>query len=217
MSLEILSSPELLIGKPAIEVVKSIFELEKERILRGNLINYHYFPGKRSQRDPHIDFSVEEANRLGEKIESNLKQDYDIGISSRVELTEGIGHIPMIDFDCPVCPENLAKIQERLVHLSLDGESLSWAILDSGNSYQIYCLNVLLLARKNNRKTILAFAEKCHSALDFNELQEHDEIIHGWWFLHSAGRGEMCMRLTNNRVKVKVPEVVAVVNNKSFQ
>lgn len=217
MSLEILSLPELLIGKPAIEVVKSIFGLEKERILRGNLINYHYFPGKRSQRDPHIDFSVEEINLLEKKIESNLREDHDIGISSKVELPEGIGHIPMIDFECPICSENLAKIQERLARLSLDGESLRWVILDSGNSYQAYCLNVLLLARKSNRKTILVFAEKCHSVLDFDEDGGHDEITHSWWFLHSASRGEMCMRLTNNCGKNKVPEVIAVVNSKGFQ
>jgi hypothetical protein len=198
-------------------VVKSIFELNEGRILKGNLINYRYFPGRISQRDPHVDLLPEEIEKLEEKVESNLRQDHDIGISSRVELAEGIGHIPMIDFDCPICPENLAKIQERLARLSLGGESPSWVILDSGNSYQAYCLNLLLSATDTDCKTISLFAEKCHSVLDFDEEVMHDEIIHGWWFIHGASRGELCMRLTNNCGKIKLPEVVAVVNNNSFQ
>jgi len=216
MSLETLPSPELLIGKPATEVVKLIFELNKGRIVGGSLINYHYIPGK-FRCAPHIDIIPEEINRLEEKIESNLRQNYDIGISSRLDLTEGIGHIPMIDFDCPIYPKNLAKIQERLARLSFDGESLKWVILDSGNSYQAYCLNFLLLTTDTDSKTIPLFAEKCHSILDFDEDRDNDEIIHSWWFIHSDSGDEMCMRLTNNCGKIKIPEVVAVVDNKSFQ
>lgn len=202
---------ELLIGKSAKEVVEAIFKANHE-IEKGGLILYHYQPGRPTPESTIINFYPNEC--LRPLIESKLVPGFDIGIFSKVELKDGSSaHLPLIDFEAQVCPENLIKIKERLARLPIEGRNTSWAILDSGNHYHAYCLNRLLRIEGAGERTILDFAERCHEILDFDNERRHDEIIHGWWFVHSAKRGGMTLRLTHNRkeLKKKTPEVVAFV------
>lgn len=235
----LLRSPDQLIGKTAVSVVKEIFEWNGDIIEKGWLRRYRYIRATPSpEEEPLFEFTPGESPFLEELIRQNLTPDHEIAFSSSVKLIGGwTGHIPMVDFRLEVNPQNLEKVIERLGRLLLGGEHIVWAILDSGNSYQAYCLNKIIMTEVlDDRWTILRFAEKCHEFLNFHpELRgipwseayrdyrnnaktkpeiKTDPIIDCWWFVHSAARKvpALNLRLTNNvGDKKKIPEVAAVV------
>ncbi|HUV43148.1 MAG TPA: hypothetical protein VMY36_04590 [Patescibacteria group bacterium] len=68
-----------------------------------------------------------------------------------------------------------------------------------------------------NSKLLIRYAERCHSVMDHDEEGKRDKLLDGWWFTHGASRGEMCLRLTQNRPdKLKIPEVVSIINLRSL-
>jgi len=103
-------------------------------IVRGYLYPYSYIEGTPTRKPFSRDYRDhtlirEELVFLGGKINSLLRPGFDVGIASRVEtaflemgeykgfrclMSTNEAHVPMIDFTCPVTPENLAKIKKRL-------------------------------------------------------------------------------------------------------
>lgn len=210
MSPEQILQKERLLGLPAAEVIRYIFA-NKE--MRGFLLRYHYIPGS-PQFSDHFLIPFNRTSDINCALEENRLSDCDIGIYSKVEGAGGISaHIPMIDFNLAVSADGIAKLKNRLVQFIRNSQFNSWVVLDSGNSYQAYCLGHMLPVEKNDEFTIAKFAEVCHQFLDFGDNGTRDEITDGWWFTHSSARGGMTLRLTRNRpeLKKKIPEVIGFV------
>ena len=207
---EQIRSKEQLIGLPAAEVVTYIFA-DKE--MRGFLLRFHYAPGS-PQYSEHFFIPFNRTSDINNVLEENHLPDCDIGIYSKVEKADSFSaHIPMIDFNLAVSADGIAKLKKRLAQFIRNSQFNSWVVLDSGGSYQAYCLGYMLPVEKNDEFTIAKFAEICHQYLDFDNEGMRDEITDGWWFTHSAARGGMTLRLTRNRpeLKKKIPTVISLV------
>jgi hypothetical protein len=201
---------EWLVGRPAVEVVRTIFDFHRNRIKKGSFIKYAYRAGEESLDEPHYDFYPLETASLPSLIDSHFEPGHEIGLSSKIELIDGSNaHLLMLDFDCPVSPHNLSKISRRITRLNFGQSELNWVILLSGDSYNAYCLNAVMPVLRDDRETILDFGKECHRVLDFDSFRKRDEIIHGWHLFHGASKGELCLRLTNSCDKKMIPQVVA--------
>lgn len=223
MAIERIYSPERLIGCGPIDVVQMIFQ-GQPNIENGYLYPYRYVPGTPTGRRDYPVFFSHPFNRkellfLRAKVDFLLQPGFDVGIASAVEVVHQgfrssdrnvLRHdIPFIDFECPVTPENQTKVKSRLARLSIGGQKVTWVILDSGNSYQAYCIDYTL-SSYGNRETILGFGESCRTILDFDSDRRPDPIASPWYFVHSQEQGCMVLRLTRNRpdLKKQIPVVI---------
>lgn len=230
-AIERLYAPEQLIGQPTIEVFKAILEADeniKEMFL------FPYTPGRPSEEwivNKLFGLSREEVSLLDEVVKSLLQPEMEVGISSRVGVSVRCdavhlsrmvlyGDIPVIDFEIPPSPANLAKIKLRLAGLSLAGQSVTWVVAESGNSYHTICTDYLLGNPYSSSLSIQSFGDWCHRVLDFDVQGCHpDATLKEWYFFHSMRQGCMVLRLTSNNTKPnrKIPIVVDWIKSEGHQ
>lgn len=121
----------------------------------------------------------------------NMPRDQLLGVLSKVELADGtIAHIPMMDFICDVCCENLSILKELL---RVAGQE-SGVILMSGRSYHFYGLELL------SEKEWGIFLGKCLLMY---------RLVDSRYVGHQLIDGYCVLRLSSGGTKVQVPTVVA--------
>lgn len=116
-----------------------------------------------------------------------------LAIASNVKIfsADNMLHIPMMDFDCEVSPENLERIQEFLRRIKQKG-----VILLSGRSYHYYGIGLL------SKEDWLVFLGKC---LLFTDYAESRYIGHR--LIDSCAY----LRISKNEIRPNIPKVIAIV------
>lgn len=127
------------------------------------------------------------------KIIEGLSEKQVLAVTSKVKLqnTESILHIPMIDFKCDVSPANLERVQEFLKKIGQEG-----IILLSGKSYHYYGIELL-----SNREW-LTFLGKCLLFRDFVDSR---------FVGHRLIDGYTALRISKERTRPELPKVISIV------
>lgn len=132
------------------------------------------------------------------KLDSFFKKDSaeHLGFTSFIKKQNGfMGHIPMIDFNCPYSIENLLKIEKTLYMLA-QGKGF---LLESGKSYHFYGIKLLSVEEWVN----------------FTKLCAEQDIIGKHWpyFQLQRQRGYSTLRISTSTQKPHLPKVIAKIGS----
>ena len=112
---------------------------QKPEVPVKNLIRHHPDAGEYSIRLKSTDVTVEKIISLIDKSAKREEGKRALVLCSRVETRDDeVLHIPMLDFECSVSPENLIKVSQFIEETNSRG-----LILESGRSYHFYGLDLL--------------------------------------------------------------------------
>ncbi len=125
------------------------------------------------------------------KLIEALPKDFDLSISSRMEVGGKICHLPLIDFYCDKTIENLKNLYEIVatyLHLIVNG-----VFLDSGRSYHFYSSSLM------DEKIWVKFMAHCSL---------FDGYIDHRWVSHRLIDGFGCLRISARSIRTAIPTVV---------
>ncbi len=125
--------------------------------------------------------------------EGGREEDENIGLLSEV-LAEGAQkHIPMIDFKCPVCPENEKQVVKFL--LEILGEKIG-VLLNSGHSYHYYGLGNLY----SKNQWVM-----------FNNLLAKSSLVGEVWPIIQIKSGFSVLRWSTSKNKPDMPRIIGTI------
>lgn len=114
--------------------------------------------------------------------------DETLNITSRVNFRGNLSHLPLIDCECQINETNLVIIKEFIARYLNTG-----IILNSGRSYHIYGTKTI---NENEMMRLLGYCLLLKKIVDSRYIG------------HGLIDGEMCLRLTANKLRPQIPYVV---------
>ena len=120
-----------------------------------------------------------------------LQKEEVLCITSKFECGGKILHLPMLDFECTICPENQKMISDFIKRILGHG-----IILESGQSYHVYGQKLI------NEPEMINFLGRSLLFKDYSDIR---------YIGHRLIDRELCLRLTANLLKPDIPHVVCWV------
>jgi len=126
-------------------------------------------------------------------IVKSLPEGYALAVTSLVTIVDSssYSHLPMMDFDCTVCEENLRKIQEFLMTIDKRG-----VILSSGRSYHFYGV------RPISQGDWKIFNLYCQLFTGFVDTR---------YVTHRLFDGHSSLRVSSGGIRPALPQVVSIL------
>jgi len=207
------------LGMKALDVCKVI--IENNQIEEVTLVAYNtnfsnlrnkycnlkdYTPDKTKtfQRTTFLNFTYESM--------PDINDEEVLGISSKVKYHSSHKHIPMIDFIL-VSKRYKNKLKNEIINAmdniaSFIGYTGVWILLDSGNSF--HCYGDSLLNENEWKRFVKKFSGWIEPPIYIDETLDHF-VIDREYMRYSLEKGYNTLRLTANKNKPKIPEVIEIL------